>query len=139
VVPAQYADEPVRMHLDRVSVEGPALSERTVRVEGWALDPQAWTGSGVGAVHVWARKKSSEVNVMDEEPTLTSELIFLGTATLGLSRPDVAAAHGAEYVDAGFAFTGVLPDAGEWEVTAYVWLSRTGRFEDARSVTLVAR
>ncbi len=140
VVPAQYADEPVRMHVDRVSVEGPALSERTVRVEGWALDPGASSGSGVGAVHVWARKKTSGAFFASADSQKKApDVFFLGTATLGLSRPDVAAAHGWEYGDAGFAFTGVLPDAGEWEVTAYVWLHRTGRFEDARSVTLVAR
>jgi len=27
-----------------------------------------------------------------------------------------------------------LPDTGEWEITAYVWVTRTGRFEDARSI-----
>jgi hypothetical protein len=140
VVPAQYAEEPVRMHVDRVSVEGPAMSERTVRVEGWALDPQAWTGSGVGAVHVWARRRGAvQGSGFSVQGAGEASPIFLGTATLGLSRPDVAAAHGAEYGDAGFAFTGVLPDAGEWEVTAYVWISRTGRFEDARSVQVVVR
>jgi hypothetical protein len=136
VVPAQQATEPVRMHLDTVRVEGPALSERTVRVEGWALDPQAWTGSGVGAVHVWARRRGAACSVLGagcESP------VFLGVATLGLSRPDVAAAHGAEFGDAGLALTGVLPEAGEWEITAYVWIDRTGRFEDARSVTIIVR
>lgn len=65
--------------------------------------------------------------------------MFLGAADLGVSRPEVAAAHGAAFGDAGFGYTGVLPAAGEWEVTAYVWLDRTGRFEDARTVQVEVR
>ncbi len=59
-------------------------------------------------------------------------------ASLGIARPDVAAAHGVQFPQAGFRFDGSLPE-GEWEVTAYVWVSRTERFEDARSAWVVVR
>jgi hypothetical protein len=134
VVPAQLiSDATVRMHVEAHSALGTGHSALIV---GWALDPQAWTGSGVGAVHVWARRRGAACSV----PGAGCDApVFLGVATRGLSRPDVAAAHGAEFGDAGFALTGVLPEAGEWEITAYVWIDRTGRFEDARSVRVVVR
>jgi len=112
---APTTDAPVRMHLDAAH---PVL-------EGWALDPQSASGAGIGAVHVWARQGAAAP-------------VFLGVADIHLPRPDVAAAHGAQFPDAGFRFTATLP-AGEWEVTAYVWVTRTGRFEDARSMRVVIK
>lgn len=125
VAPASGEHQPVRMQIDIAEV----THERSVRVEGWALDPQAATGAGVGAVHVWARRRGQGSS---------DALVFLGTAALGLSRPDVAAAHGAPFHHAGFRIDGTLPD-GEWEITTYVWVWRTGRFEDARSVVVVVK
>jgi hypothetical protein len=128
IAPASTSDEPVRMYLDSPT-PGLVLSERSVRVEGWALDPQSAFGAGIGAVHVWARRTSAECAVRGSECVP----IFFGVADINIPRPDVAAAHGAQCSNAGFRFTATLP-AGEWEVTAYVWVTRTGRFEDARSV-----
>jgi len=128
IVPAQLAVEPIRMHVDDVRVGGMGASDRSVRVEGWALDPQAWTGAGIGAVHVWAVSM-----------TQGAQPVFLGVANLGLSRPEVAAAHGLQFGSAGFVFTGAVPDGGDWEITAYAWVTRTGRFEDARSVVVKVR
>jgi hypothetical protein len=147
----------VRMHVDKavqsagvpsaqrlMRVEGPALSpstslgagERSVRVEGWALDPLAGLGSGVGAVHVWARR----VQGPESRVPGAASPVFLGSAQLDLSRPDVATAHGAPFHHAGFALqsTVALPP-GDYEITAYVWLERTGRWEDARTVRLTIR
>lgn len=134
VSPASTSDEPLRMHLDSPT-QGLVLSERSVRVEGWAFDPQSASGAGIGAVHVWARRI---VHGPTRSTVQGSEPIFLGVADLNIPRPDVAAAHGAQFVDAGFRLHTTLP-AGEWEVTAYVWVARTGRFEDARSVRLTIR
>jgi hypothetical protein len=123
-------DSEVRMSLDAVAhagsvrVEGPVLSERSWRVEGWAFDPDAPIGNGVGAVHVWAQTPQGAV--------------FLGAASLNGPRADVGAAYGAQFSHAGFTLhsTTGLP-AGTHTVTAYVWLERTGRWEDARSATVV--
>jgi hypothetical protein len=79
-------------------------------------------------VHVWALPRGQG-----------AQPVFLGVANLDVSRPDVAAAHGAAFGDAGFVFAGAVPDAGDWEITAYVWMARTGRFEDARSVVVHVR
>lgn len=123
VVPMMAAEEPLRMHLDRADVTGAA-----VVLHGWALDPHAETGPGIGAVHVWARQRDAA----DSTP------VFLGIASLGTSRPDVAAAHGARFMTAGFVFEGAL-GVGEWDVTAYAWNVRTQRFEDARTVVVQIR
>jgi len=120
VAPTATTDGPIRMQIDRVNRDG-----QVVTIHGWSLDPQAATGPGIGAVHFWGRRL-----VEGSEP------VFLGVADLGVTRSDVAAAHGAQFPNAGFVFTGVLPAEGEWEVVAYVWVTRTGRFEDARTVTV---
>jgi hypothetical protein len=136
VVPASTTELPIRMHIDRVDRDAQVFT-----MYGWSLDPHAATGSGIGAVHVWARSRSAECAVQSAEQGRGANCVptFLGIATLGLARPDVAAAHGAQFPHAGFSFTGVLPESGTWEVTAYVWSTRTGRFEDARTVVVTVR
>jgi hypothetical protein len=118
------------MHLDRADQHGAVFT-----LHGWALDPHAETGSGIGAVHVWARRM---VQGSTGSMVQGSESVFLGTADLGVSRPDVAAAHGARFPNAGFSFQGALGD-GEWEITAFIWNTRTQRFEDARTVTITVK
>ena len=106
----------VRMSLDSAVGERSAHGGgRSVRVEGRAFDPEASIGSGVGAVHVWAHGDKGSV--------------FLGAADLDLpSTP------------AGFALTSqVALPPGQYSITAYVWLERTGRWEDARTVPLRVR
>ncbi len=145
IAPARVAasgESAVRMHLD-APTDGAACGVRradgcVVRVEGWALDPDAPIGSGVGAVHVWARKRATCGVRGAACAEIASEFIFLGTADLGIARSDVAAAHGAPFSHAGFRLMATVP-AGEWEVTAYVWVERTGRFEDARSARIIIR
>lgn len=72
VVPAQRADAPVRMRLDSggATTEPPnhSTAQRLIHVSGWALDLQAWSGSGVGAVHVWARRRGAECLVLGATP-----------------------------------------------------------------------
>jgi hypothetical protein len=117
----------IRMNVDLpgdgASVHGP------VTMAGWALDPQSWTGSGIGAVHVWAFR----VDAPSTGPQ------FLGTSSLGLARPDVATAFGPQFGQAGFSLTTTALTPGEYDVVAYVWCDRTGRFEDARTVRVIVR
>jgi hypothetical protein len=117
----------VRMHLD-LPAERQTVS-RTFVVAGWAFDPQAWTGSGIGAVHVWAYRR----DVPGIGPA------FVGVAELGGARPDVAAMFGAECDRAGFGLTTSTLASGEYDIVAYVWNQRTARWEDARSVRVTVR
>jgi hypothetical protein len=120
-----------------VQVGAPALSERSVRVEGWAFDPQASIGSGIGAVHVWARKLDLVGLKAGETPGAQAP-VFLGAATVGTPRPDVARAFTGTPQHTGFTLTTPLA-AGTYELTAYVWNVRTARWEDARSQTVIVR
>ena len=53
---------------------------------------------------------------------------------LNVARPYVAAAFGPQFSHAGFRLdsTVALPP-GEYRVTAYIWSTQTGRWEDATS------
>jgi hypothetical protein len=135
--PAAPGESEIRMFLDSARVDGPVLSERSLRVEGWAFDPQAEIGAGIGAVHVWATPRSNGSNGSGSG---VASPIFLGAAALDVARPDVAAAHGAPFGHAGFRLetTAALPP-GEYEITAYVWNWRTARWEDARSTRVTVR
>jgi hypothetical protein len=98
-------------------------------VAGWAADPTAWSGTGIGAVHVWAHRRDRT----DIAPT------FLGLATLDGWRPDVGAAVGAQFERAGWSVTAPALPQGEYEIIAYYWSDRTQRFEDARVVRVSVR
>jgi hypothetical protein len=117
----------IRMNAD-LPVDG-ATIHGPVTIAGWALDPQAWTGAGIGAVHVWAFR----VDAPSTGPQ------FLGTATVGLPRPDVANAFGAQFGNAGFSLTTTALAPGEYDIVAYAWCDRTQRFEDARTVRVIVR
>jgi hypothetical protein len=116
----------IRMFVDRPlaaeSVSGP------FEIAGWALDPLAAVGSGIGAVHVWARRT--------DMPGLAP--VFLGVARLAGWRPDVAAAFAPQFARSGFGLVATLPP-GSYDVTAYAWNRRTARWEDARSVPVTVR
>jgi len=81
-----------------------------VLVEGWAIDAGALAGSGVDAVHVWAYPITGAG---------FGAPVFVGAATLGLSRPDVAAVFGAQFGNAGFALQGAPLPPGTYRLVAY--------------------
>jgi hypothetical protein len=101
----------------------------TVRVAGWALDPQASIGSGIGAVHVWAQRR--------DQPGAPPE--FLGAAALGGARPDLAQEFGPQFGTAAFDLTVTTLASGQYDLTVYAWNLRTARWEDARTVTVTVR
>jgi len=108
---------------DGDSVSGP------ITVAGWALDPQAWTGSGIDAVHVWAQRVDAAAAAPE----------FLGAAALGGSRPDVAQAHGPTFGTTGFSLTTDALARGQYDLTVFAWNHRTARWEDARTVRVTVR
>jgi sugar lactone lactonase YvrE len=85
-----------------------------VTITGDAWDPHAFTGSGIGAIHVWGLRR--------DQPTAAP--VFLGAAEMGDGNT--------------FTFTTTL-ERGMYDVTAYVWNTRTSRFEDARTVRVTVR
>jgi hypothetical protein len=127
VRPPAAGESEIRLHVDEPTA-GASLTGG-VRVAGWALDPQAAFGSGIGAVHVWAQRT--------DVPGTTA--VFLGAADLAGARPDVAVAFGRQFEAAGFGLTAAALPPGAYDVTVYAWNVRTGRWEDARTVSVAVR
>jgi len=76
------------------------------------------------AVHVWAHPAAGNP-------------VFLGAATYGLPRPDVAALHGLQFTPSGFSLraSSVLA-AGPWSIVVYGHSSVTGTFSATTTVNV---
>ena len=110
----------VRFHID---LPRPAATiGSSFLVAGWALDLGATSGAGIAAVHVYAYPAGGG------GPT------FLGTATLGGARPDVAAAFGSQFGTAGFGLVagGLAP--GTYDIAVFPLSAVTGTFHPAKVV-----
>ncbi len=96
-------------------------------VAGWALDRSAMQGPGVDAVHVWAY------------PVTGGAPFFLGVATLGGTRPDVGAAFGAQFIEAGYGLEVDALPPGTYDLAVFPHSAVTGAFEAARTVRVVIK
>jgi hypothetical protein len=87
-------------------------------VTGWGLDSGVPSGTGVDHVQVWAYP----------HPGSGTPPVYWGTATLGQSRPDVAAVYGSQFATSGYQYTvsGETPGAYLLNVNVY-YLSGTVR------------
>jgi len=95
-------------------------------IGGWALDLASSNGPGVDAVHVWAFPSDGG------SPT------FVGAATLGGTRTDVAAAFGAQFEQAGYNLlvSPTLPP-GNYVLRVYARQTSTATFTIAAEVPVV--
>jgi hypothetical protein len=88
-------------------------------ISGWALDAGSPSGTGVDAVHVWAF------------PTNGAAPLFLGTASLGVGRPDVGAYLGdGRFTPCGFGLSASLPP-GVYDLRAYAFSTVAGAFNNS--------
>jgi hypothetical protein len=85
-------------------------------LSGWAADRDAASGTGIDTVHAWAY------------PAAGGSPVFLGTPTLGGVRSDVAAVHGEQFREAGFALTVQGLTAGTYDLAVFAWSNVTGTF-----------
>jgi hypothetical protein len=114
-----------------MALDAPAPSSTvgaSFTVHGWAVDRGASSGTGVGAVHVWAHRI---VNGGFGTGT------FLGAATLGLARPDVGAILGSQFAASGYSLDASGLSAGQYRIVVWVNSSVTGTFSQSRSVDIV--
>ncbi len=93
-------------------------------IGGWALDGGAASGSGVDALDVWAY------------PASGASPIYVGGASLGGNRPDVAAAYGAQFTLSGFGLQGRGLAPGRYQLVIFARLAQTGRFDLVRVVDI---
>ena len=91
-------------------------------VMGWAIDRSAPAGTGVDTLHVYAFP----------DPGSGRPPMFLGVATVGVSRPDVAAIYGSQFEGGGYgllvdrAAAGMAP--GVYEIVVWTHSSVCNAF-----------
>jgi glucose/arabinose dehydrogenase len=110
-----------------MGLDGPAanahISSR-FNFSGFAIDADHATGTGVDGIHVWATPSSGSAR-------------FLGVATYGSSRPDIAATYGSRFEPSGWSLENITLPAGSWTLTAYLHSTHTASFRTAESVTVI--
>jgi hypothetical protein len=99
-----------------------ATIAQPVVVTGWAADLATTTDAGVDAVHVWAY------------PTAGGSPRYVGSATLGINRADIAKSFGVSFGSAGFSLwiTGLAP--GTYDFAIYVHSAVSATFTQSRVV-----
>jgi hypothetical protein len=113
----------------RMAVDLPGVGQNIsldFRVSGWALDLASTSGTGVSNVDVWAY------------PAAGGNALFVGSASVGTSRPDVGAAFGAyRYSASGFDLnvSGALP-RGSYNLVVFARSSVIGSFNNAVTVPI---
>lgn len=105
-----------------MAVDTPTANQtlsQNLSISGWAADRAADAGSGVDAVHAWAYRI---VGGVYQAP------VFVGAATLGISRGDVATAFGMPQLQAsGYVLSGLLP-RGDYDLVVFARSTVTGTF-----------
>jgi len=99
----------------RVLLDGtPTDVQQPYQLTGWALDLLAIEGVGVEAVQLWAT------------PTGGGTPIFVGVASTGTLRPDVATRYGSQFAAAGFRVVLDGLPSGTYDLGIIVPLTATG-------------
>ena len=96
-------------------------------VAGWALDLASSSASGIDAVHVWAVPVSGPA-------------VFVGAATMGGSRPDIAEAFGPQFGSSGFNLvSNVALAPGPYTLTVFGHRASSGTFDIAEQIPVIVR
>jgi hypothetical protein len=108
-----------------VQVDAPVAGSVTTSfsIAGWAVDLAASSGTGIGAVHIWAF------------PVGGGTPRFVGAVAPTQSRPDVGAVFGAQFTPAGYQLTGSLP-AGLYDLAVYAQSTVTGTFDASKVIRI---
>jgi hypothetical protein len=95
-------------------------------VTGWAIDLSASTGVGVDLVHVWAF------------PDDGSPPFFVGGTVPEMSRPDVEASYGSQFLNSGFEAQIDTPlTAGGYTLGVYARSTVTNSFNNSVQIHVV--
>jgi hypothetical protein len=95
-------------------------------VGGWAIDTGANSGTGVDTVHLWAFPN----------PGSGQAAVWVGAASYGGVRGDVAAAFGSRFQNSGFSRTVGNLAPGTYQLIAYARSTVTGTFNNAASAVV---
>lgn len=108
----------------------PAVAGESFDLAGWAADLDSTLDRGVDTVHVWAYK------VDGAQP---SDPIWLGVATYGGERPDVAAIFGARFLHTGYGLTVAGLPSGTYDIAVFAYSTVLGRFAPAKTTRVMIR
>jgi hypothetical protein len=106
-----------------VSPSAGALPTQAFSLNGYAVDLDASTGTGVDAVHVWAYP-------------VTGLPFFLGAATYGETRSALADMFGAQFTNGGFSLAVNNLAPGAYTIAAHAHSTVTGTFSAVDTVTI---
>ena len=91
-------------------------------LRGWAIDDRSTSGPGISVLQVWAASRTS------------SALYHLGYATVGAeSRPDVAAAHGANFLNSGYNVSLAHVPPGQYTLTLHPYSTYANAYDYNKS------
>ena len=111
-----------------MSIDVPApestLTNRNFSIAGWAIDRAASSGIGVDAIHVYAYHNPGS----GEAP------VFLGVATRGIARSDVASLYGSRFTNSGYvlpvSWNGPGLGTGLYNIVVFAHSTATGTFNN---------
>jgi hypothetical protein len=106
--------------------------QRPFPVTGWAIHQAAAGGTGVDAVHVYAYPSNSSGVPTGAKP------VFLGAASYGAPRPDVAAVYGKQFTSSGYAVNITDLGGGFYHLVVYARSTVTGMWKNAQRVIQVS-
>lgn len=122
-----------RASVPRTFIDLPISGEQIDRpfvIAGWSLDEAAREDPGIATIHVWA---------YPVEERGYGEPIFLGIATLGGERPDVARVYGARFERSGFGLSVDRLPRGTYDVAVFPFTTLLGAFAPASTVRISIR
>jgi subtilisin family serine protease len=114
----------------QVVIDAPVGNQHVTRgftIAGWAGDLDATDGAGINLIHIWAY------------PANGAAPMFLGSATMGGIRPDVAAAYGQRLGESGYGLRVTNLAPGAYTLAVFAWSDRKGGFLPARTVAVTVR
>ena len=121
VGPQVIIDVPAARHAGFASVTQPFV------VAGWAADLDAWSGTGIATLHVWAY------------PARGGAPIFLGTTAYGGTRPDVGAVYSDQFTRSGYSLTVRNLPPGDYMLAVFGYSFVQGGFAPASTVWVNVR
>lgn len=116
--------------IDLPSADAREVPARSFIVAGWAADLDSTIDGGVDTVHVWAYP------VIDGRQ---GHPIFLGPATFGGPRPDVALVYGDRFGRSGYGLEVTSLQPGTYDVAVFAYSTVRGGFVPAKTVRVTVR
>jgi Fibronectin type III domain len=113
----------------RLAIDSPRAAQvlpSDFLVSGWAADLGATAAAGIDAIHVYAYPN----------PGSGTPPIFLGVASFGTGRADVAAAFGAQFMNSGYSLPIVGLAPGTYDVVVYAHSTLANAFNVAQAVRI---